>query len=190
MKSAYVIGGPGSGKSTFTAELLTELGAELGPLEDLLTLPNKKNDVTLRGHRLSDGGLYLGVMRDAFPGTDGLDRASSPVGEAWLESGSEHLPDYLLAEGATLCTRRFLGALERHTDFLLVYLHVDPEIAVRRFAERGSSQAEAWVASRNTAARNRATEHTEAGGRTLSVDTADDDAWSVAVDLVWGHLRG
>ena len=34
-RMVYVMGSMGSGKSTFTAELLRRLGAELGPLTEL-----------------------------------------------------------------------------------------------------------------------------------------------------------
>ena len=38
MRSVYVIGGAGAGKSTFTSRLIDGLGVEYGPLEDLLGL--------------------------------------------------------------------------------------------------------------------------------------------------------
>lgn len=188
MRSVYVIGGAGTGKSTFTQAVLTELGAGLLPLEDLLTLPNKKNDVTLRAHRLTDGGMYLGVMRDSFPGTDGLDRASSPVGEAWLRAG-EGLPRYLLGEGATLATTRFLTALQECSNLLLVHLECDPVEVERRFGERGSNQNPNFVKTTVTRSRNRAAEIASLGGRVLRVNSEDGWSWEVALDLAVDHLR-
>lgn len=192
-RSVYVLGGAGAGKSTFTAELLDELlaGEDMGELEDLHSLKNAKAVVTLRGHRLfaPDGtapGLYLGCWRESFPGTDGLDRASSPTGEAWLEAGD--LPEYLVAEGATLATRRFLAALERTTELLVVHLHAPDDVKRERFAERGSNQAETFWKGTATRAANRYAEARESGARTLSVDTSDPVAWGLSVDLVIDHL--
>lgn len=184
----YILGGAGAGKSTFTAELVELLGAEYGPLEELAALPNKKNIVTLRGHRLAGDGMYLGVKRDSFPGTDGLDRATSPVGEHWLrESGN--LPAYIVAEGATLATTRFLTALEDCTDFLLLHLHVDPAEAERRFAQRGSNQAASFVEATRTRSANRAREAADRGTTVLTVNTGDPPSWELALDLAAHHLQ-
>lgn len=189
MKAVYLVGGAGTGKSTFTQQVLNEMGAELGPLEDLDSERNAKALVTLRGHRTSDGGLYLGVMRDSFPGTDGLDRASSPVGEKWLRAGEDR-PRYLLGEGATLATQRFLTALFECTDLLLVHLVCPPDEVQRRFAERGSDQNPNFVKTTVTRSANRAAEISAMGGTVLTVQTDHDLSWDIAVDLVVDHLKG
>ena len=188
MKSAYLIGGAGTGKSTFTARLLGEMKVGFGPLVDLLTLPNKKNDVTLRGHYLEPNhGLYLGVQRESFPGTDGLDRASSPVGEAWLRAG-ESLPPYLVGEGATLATTRFLTALLDCSDLLLLHLTCPPDEVERRFAERGSNQNPNFVAATVTRSANRVSDIANLGGRVMTVNSGDPDSVELALDLCKHHL--
>lgn len=186
-QSIYVIGGAGSGKSTFTAQLLDRMELHHGPLVDLYSLRNAKALVTLRGHYLfnpadANVGLYLGVQRDAFPGSDGLDRASSPVGEAWLIE-EDCMPRLIISEGATLATRRFLTALHSGTDLLLVHLFAEPEEVLRRFEQRGSSQAPSFVANTVTRSANLARDLAAMGANLLTVRSDDDDAWEVALDL-------
>jgi hypothetical protein len=102
-RSVYIIGGAGAGKSTFMSELLAQIGGSPGPLEDLHTARNARgNLVTLRGHFISPDGLYIGCIRDSFPGTDGLDRASSLPGKEWLDAGHHERLGWIVAEGATL----------------------------------------------------------------------------------------
>jgi gluconate kinase len=196
VKAVYVLGGAGTGKSTFTAAVVEALGAEFGPLKDLHAKENKKNVVTLRGHDLITpygGGLYLGRMREQFPGTDGLDRASSPAGVEWLTMVSLGLADpvrFVLAEGATLATSTFLDALRGNSDLLVFHLTASPEETRERFIMRGSSQDPKFVAATVTRSRNRAEELRRAGAQVLDVDTEDSDATSAAVTLAFHHLTG
>lgn len=183
-RSVYIIGGAGTGKSTFTAQLLAN--QEFGPLEKLFSHPNKKNIVTLRGHRLGQDGLYLGCMRDRHPGTDGLDRASSPVGEAWLMLGD--VPSWIIGEGATLATRRFLTALHEHTELLLVHLTAEEYVKDLRFLQRNTKQDPQFVLATETRSLNLALVMAKAGTRCLTIDTADPDAWSGAQHEVEDHL--
>lgn len=186
-RSVYIIGGAGTGKSTFTRELLERLGCRMGSLYDLYALPNKKNVVTLRGHDLEPGGIYLGCMRDSFPGTDGLDRASSPVGAAWLRNGD--LPDFIVAEGATLATRPFIAALHETTRLLLVHLTADDFIKELRFKQRGSEQADSFVTATATRSANLLADMGKLGVAALEVDTSEPREWSDALTLCLEHLR-
>ena len=202
-QAVYVLGGAGTGKSTFTGQLLDQLG-ELGPLEDLWRVKNSRGSwVTLRGHYLGDPdgpsedgyeyrnigelGLYLGLMRDQFPGTDGLDRVSGLPGEIWLHRGQ--LPRYLVAEGATLATKRFLAALHACTDLLLVHLWTTEDVKAARFAQRGSNQDPKFVRATEARAKNRAEEMRELGTRILAFNSDDPDAWDVGLDMAAEHLR-
>lgn len=192
MRSVYVIGGAGTGKSTFTAQLLDMIGEDLGPMVDLHAKPNVKNVVTLRGHEIGEAGIYLGCMRDSFPGTDGLDRATSPAGAEWLrlmhERGERH--EFLLAEGATLATRPFLEALQETTDLLIVHLWADDFVKELRFRQRGSAQAEQFVKQTTTRSANLLSDMEKAGVFCLSADTSDGDAWVWALRQGFAHLTG
>jgi hypothetical protein len=186
--SVYVIGGAGTGKSTFMAALLGPRAAALGPLEDLHAKPNTKSLVTLRGHRLGTDGMYLGCMRDEYPGTDGLDRASSPVGKEWLEQGGLRGIAWLVGEGATLATRPFMHALAEHSSLLLIHLFADDFVKDLRFVERGSSQADSFVTATATRSRNLALEMATVRARVWDVDSADPEEWTQALDVATDHL--
>jgi hypothetical protein len=187
-RSVYVIGGAGAGKSTFMSELLVRLGAQPGPLEDLHTARNARgNPVTLRGHFLGPDGLYIGCIRDSFPGTDGLDRASSLPGKEWLDAGHHKLLGWIVAEGATLATRPFLTALDRVTDLLLIHLWVDDMITDLRFLNRGSAQDDRFVRNTVTRAKNLLR---DLDAEARSVDTADPVAWNLALAACLTHLKG
>lgn len=190
-RAVYVVGGAGAGKSTFVGQILDLVVMQVAPLADLLAQRNVKNVVTFRGHPVHDydgrDGLYVGVLRDHFPGTDGLDRASSPVGAAWLRQGD--LPDFIIGEGATLSTRPFISALHECTDLLLVHLFADEFVKELRFAQRGSSQEDSFVRATATRAANLTRDMAKAGVKVWEADTADSAEWAQAIEVVTDHLR-
>ena len=188
-RSVYVIGGAGAGKSTFMERLIGDRMILMGPLEDLHSAPNSRGTIiTLRGHRFPDDGVYLGLMRDNFPGTDGLDRVSSVAGVPWLRLGMA--PAWVIGEGATLANRPFLTALSEETDLLLIHLRCDDAVKVARFQERGSSQDPKFVAATVTKSANLLNEMTKAGVKTIDADTNDYRDWDFALDAAAGHLWG
>lgn len=186
-RSVYIVGGAGTGKSTFTQEILDASNRSMGPLEDLHSKPNSRGTmITLRGHTVGLDGMYLGCMRDEFPGTDGLDRVSYIPGEEWLATAL--LPDWILAEGATLAARRFIYALDVTTDLLLVHLTTDEMIKEIRLQQRGSGQDEKFIAATATRSSNLALEMAKAGVRVWEADTGDPAEWEQAVEIVCDHL--
>lgn len=191
-QSLYVIGGAGAGKSTFMSDLFDVMGLEHMELEDFHVKPNKKNDVTLRGHRVvsqnNRRGLYIGLLRASFPGTDGLDRATSPTGEEWLQIGGAKKFDFVLGEGNTLGTRRFLSALHEHTDLLLIHLWAEEFIKELRFRERQSSQSSSFVTSTATRSDNLLRDMTKIGVRSLSIDSSDSESWDETLQTSRNHL--
>lgn len=187
-QSVYLIGGAGSGKSTFMDQLLARLDLPMGPLVDLASRPNARGvKITLRGHYLGEEGVYVGCMRESFPGTDGLDRASSIAGELWLEQA--HLPDFIVSEGNTMATRRFISALHKHTSLLLVHLQADDFVKELRFLQRGSTQAEQFVRQTATRAANLLDDMRRAGVDDMSIDTAYPKDWDWALQACWVHLK-
>lgn len=188
-RSVYVIGGAGTGKSTFTQQVLEQIGEPLGPLEDLHRKPNSRGTViTLRGHAIGGDGMYLGCMRDSFPGTDGLDRVSYIPGEEWLEEGTGTRWGFIVAEGATLAVRRFLTVLDETTDLLLVHLYADEFVKELRFAQRGSNQDEKFVLASATRSANLLADMAKAGVQYRDVDSGDPTEWSDAVEACLKHL--
>ena len=167
-RAVYAMGGAGSGKSTWMGQLLTMLGAKLGPEETLhsqyLYSPHHQRDylVELRGHRWHRGA-YLGVMRDSFPGADGLVRTSGPVARDWLLHGD--LPDMVVGEGLLLSSRPFLQALHAATDLLVVHLAVPEPVRLARIRARGHEFNEQWSRQTVSRAANTARDLEKAGVR-------------------------
>lgn len=201
-RAVYIIGGASTGKSTFMAELLDDL--DFGPLEDLHALPTHKDTVTLRGHRMPGNGLYLGRMREHFPGSDGLNRASSPCATEWLTQGAWR-PTWLVSEGITLGTRRFLGALHEHTELLLVHLHCDEFVKELRVGAREQAVAAAgmrfidrptivqkasFVEGTATRAVNLLADLGKFGAKHITVDTASEAQWLAGMRTCVHHLWG
>lgn len=194
-RSLYILGAAGTGKSTFTSELTERLELDLGPLEDLHSKPNAAgNLVTLRGHRAwsftgpVESLIYLGVMREQFPGSDGLDRASSPTGEEWLTQGN--LPAAILAEGATLATRRFLYGLHAHTELEVLAFRCDPIVHDIRLLSRGAGQMNSFVQSTITKTNNLVRDLEKQGAQVYWVDSDDPDSWEAGLLRAIMHLAG
>ncbi len=190
-RSVYLVGGAGTGKSTLMGRLMAEIALDVQGLGELAVAFNKRGSaVKLRGHafRTAEGraGMYLGVLRDQFPGTDGLDRVSSIAGEVWLEEGD--LPDIVVGEGATLSTTRFMTGLHQHTEMLGVHLHATLAEKERRFVRRGSSQDPKFVLQSTTRSANVAEAMRKRGTPVIDVNTEDPDAVDLALDLVLIHL--
>lgn len=188
--SVYIIGGAGTGKSTFTQQLLEDVEAfPMGELEDLHGKPNARGTiVTLRGHRTQGAGMYLGKMRDSFPGTDGLDRASSPTGEEWLDRFYHLDLAYIIGEGATLATDRFLNAIQRRTRLLLVHLVCDPEVRADRLATRGAGQDAKFITATATRSANSAARLRAEGAEVLGIETSSEADWEIGLDICRAHL--
>lgn len=185
-RSVYILGGAGTGKSTFTAELLSPWS--LGPLEIFHEEPLARGKgrpamIKVRGHLVETGenvvGLYLGQMREEFPGTDGLDRVCGPAVNAWLRAGI--LPDFIVAEGALLANPRQLPVLAEETELIVFHFTVDPMIADLRFLARGSNQAPSYVATTVTKSAKMAELMRGSGVPVHDVDTEDPWQWRGAI---------
>lgn len=162
-KSIYILGAPGSGKSTAMASLIADW--EPGPYTRL-------TDREMFGHPLDHPilgeGLYLGNLRKQFPGTDALSMSVQPQALLWLERGLSPSLAMVFGEGARLGNPKFLQALGRSTRLTVVYLSGDPEVLAERRASRpdvGSwktgrrgAQSEAYARSQATRALNAASE--------------------------------
>lgn len=157
-RSVYIIGAAGSGKSTLTEHLIdTQLGWSLGEPETLHRSLVATHRVRFRGQRLYDAGedeigVYFGVRRAEFPGTDACDKVCGPVAREWLRE--TELPPVLIGEGLRFTTRPFLTALSEVSDLTIVHLVASEEELERRTLGRGSVHSDTFVTSTATRARN------------------------------------
>jgi len=193
-KAIYIVGGAGSGKSTLMGWFLEHIQAELQPLTDMHVKRNKRFRVTLRGQAFDSAvgpGVYLGLMRDKHPGTDGLDRASTPTAVEWLEVGDllGELPA-IVAEGATLSTKAFFQKLAETHDLLVVHLVVSEEERQRRFDQRGTTQKDLFVKSTISRGRNMAEFASGLGAEVLTGDTSEDGVAAELVHYMEDFLKG
>lgn len=131
-RSLYLIGPPGSGKSTLMTRLLSQWS--VGPSERL----TKRE---MFGHRLispdlEHEGMYLGVLREQFPGTDGLSMSVNPQACLWLEGLQPGRYDLILGEGTRLANRKFLATLAEHSTLTLIHLTADLDVLRERTLSR------------------------------------------------------
>ena len=158
VKSVYIIGAPGSGKSTAMAQLLE--GWTFGPY----TRWQREVFGHYLEHPSKGRGAYLGHLRPEFPGTDALSLSGGPRVVEWLESLPLLGLDWVFGEGARLTHMGFLLALHECTDLTVVYLNVDPDVAAQRRHDRcGKQLSETFCKTMTTKAANTAEACREAG---------------------------
>jgi hypothetical protein len=158
----YVVGAPGSGKSTLMAALTA--GCTRHPVDQPVP-----HDVLTAGDR-QPLGAELGRRRTTFSGTDALAMSVSPAAKAWVAT---HPYGLVLAEGDRLAHMGFLtAAADAGYRVTLVYLQADPDLVDARCAARGSTQDPTWRAGRATKAHRLGASASEAGYRVLLLDAA------------------
>lgn len=163
-QALYIVGAPGSGKSTRMAQELE--GWAIGPYE-------RWTRKEMFGHYLEHPekgrGAYLGHLRSEYPGTDALSLSVAPQALLWLEALPLLGLDWVFGEGIRLSHLGFLAALNEATDLTVLYLDVDPEVASQRRAQRGGKQlSEKFCKVATSRAANIATACREAGIRVVS----------------------
>ena len=143
----YILGIPGSGKSTALARATEHLATA--------TLDKPLKHVALLDPTLDYApvAIELGHRRLTFPGTDTLAMNIQPRAVAWIAT---HPADHLIAEGDRLANPSFLDAVEQSGYTLrLAWIDTPDTIAAERRAARSSTkQNPTWLAGRITKIRN------------------------------------
>lgn len=150
----YLVGQPGSGKSTLMADLTAQFPRhKIAPNDDYPVA----HDVLVDPRTGTVVGAELGIIRESFSGTDALPSAIIDKAVPWVLTRPYPL---LLGEGARLGNKRFLeSAIEAGYDVTLALLDHD--------------QAEDWRAIRSKALKRTQNESWVRGRRTASVNLAD-----------------
>lgn len=150
-RSTYIIGGPGSGKSTLMSQMLE--GWEVGPYTKWTT--REMFGHYLEHHELLERAAYLGHLRPEYPGTDALSLSVAPQALLWLDALPLLGLDHVYGEGVRLGHIGFLAALAACTDLTVIYLDVDPKEAARRRLVRGGKMlTDQWCKNATTRAIN------------------------------------
>jgi hypothetical protein len=121
----------------------------------------------LHGHDFDGGGIYLGALRDEFPGTDALAMSAGPDAVAWLATGQ--LPDVIFGEGARLGYAEFLNMLADRSNLTIVHLRAKDTTLDARCKARGSKQTETW--RKGAATRAASATRRVVGAKIVEVDT-------------------
>lgn len=163
-KAIYIVGAPGSGKSTLMERLLE--GWEVGPYQ-------KWTRREMFGHYLRHpthgSAAYLGKLRPEYPGTDALSMSVAPQAMLWLDALPYLGLDWVFGEGARLSHLRFLCGLHQQTDLTVVHLSIEPEVAqARRQARGGKLLSERYCKLATSKANNIVTACREQGIRVES----------------------
>ena len=130
-RSLYIIGAPGTGKSSLMRRVVSGLGLSWGPEERVW------RELWVN-HLLSPGGVQVGVSlgreRGDFSGTDALSMSAQPRVIEWLHAAE--MPEYVVAEGMRLSSPRFLIELDSVAPLTLVYLSDDDQVTDERRSQR------------------------------------------------------
>lgn len=140
MRGAYVIGEPGSGKSSLMRSCL-------GDRPDLLRERPVPHGLYL-GTGGAIAGAQIGLPHRSFPGTDRLSMSIQPAAIDWVRGAP--VPA-LVGEGDRLATVAYLDAMIEVCDvFTLLWLDTPAEVAEDRRRARGSNQSPTWIRGRRT----------------------------------------
>jgi len=148
MKIVYVIGEPGSGKTTLMKRVMEYSGVtkDIHVNEKFPLVPFHTN-----GQNLIVLGKY--AEGDVFGGTDKTSMAIQPQAIDMLKA-MKNVPINITAEGDRLTTASFIEHIVEEYDATIYYLRTTPDVRQVRYKERGSNQNETWLNGRITKIQN------------------------------------
>jgi len=153
VRTVYVVGYPGSGKSTLVGNTLTALGAMSAVQVDAPVPHLRYNGIRGVPTRMWE----IGRRRDSFSGTDALAMNIQPKAVAWVSGLNDgDAVSVLFGEGDRLANLGFLTACP---ELILVHLDVPVAVAQARAAQRAahlgrSPQNDSWWKGRVTKTKN------------------------------------
>lgn len=141
MKLFYIIGIPGTGKSTLMKSLMYGLAPAWEPERVIDLLDTEKSGK----YRVL--GKYLG--EGTFSGTDRLSMAVAPKAIEWISNKPNEI---IFGEGDRLNNKAFFEAAG--DDLTIIHLTVNDTTREKRYAERGSDQSEKFIQTTKTKVQN------------------------------------
>ena len=148
MKMVYMIGMPGTGKSTIMKEFMRQF-QEL-TLSTGSQWERERPADLLDTHKMGDVRV-LGIYEDGevFCGTDKLSMAVPPHAVEWAKSNPN---ETVFGEGDRLTNRKFFEAWG--DNLTIIELTTSPEERCRRYKQRGSNQSDKFIQTVATKCKN------------------------------------
>ena len=138
-RRVYVIGYPGSGKTTATRSVMEGLAFTV-------------RDKPFKHTEYGDGTVQLGYEREHHGGTDCLSFNVQPKVIEWMNRATAQ---HVIGEGDRLANSKFFKAVQgQGWELSIVHFEVSELTALRRMDERGSAFEPAWVQGRITKTNN------------------------------------
>lgn len=126
----YVIGYPGSGKTTAVRSIVNGL---------VFRVEDKPFKHTI----YSDGMVQLGYEREVFGGTDSLGFNVQPKVVSWLKDCKVPL---IIGEGDRLSNNKFFtSVLEQGWQLVIPFIYVSELLSMRRIKQRGTTFDASWL---------------------------------------------
>jgi len=177
VRSVYLLGPPGVGKTSLMDALLAD-HQRLPPARAMGTMWVEP----LIHHDLF-AGYHLGKTRPGFGGTDALSYSVLPDAVRWV---SEPFEARMWGEGARLAHPKFAAALiAGGHEMVWVLLDAPAGVLTERCSRRGSTQNESWRAGAGTRARNAAAGLASVGATVRSLDATMSTAEMAALVREW-----
>lgn len=140
-KLIYLIGMPGTGKTTLMKEIVADHDLQKERVIDLLDT-EKCDHFRLLG-KYEEG--------ETFAGTDRLSMAVAPKAIEWISSNPDEI---ILGEGDRLNNKAFFEAAKGVGELHIIELTVTDGERERRYKERGSEQSEKFIQTCRTKVKN------------------------------------
>ena len=183
--SLYLLGAPGSGKSTTMDAIVSRLGLEWAPDEKV------RRELWINPLLGADGsrqGLAWGKRRPEYSGTDALSQSALPQAMTYIRENP--LPEHVLGEGIRLSAPHFLVELASVAPLTVVYLDAEPDVLEDRRSHRpGKPLSERFVKQATTRARNAAISMEALGFQVARFDTVGLDPREIAEEVFRNHYR-
>ena len=182
-ESIYLIGAPGSGKSTILGHLMKDVLEFTAGREDKIC---RETTVTWMERGGTPTAWMWGRFRDRFPGTDALGMAASRYAREYLEEGHV-LPGTTFGEGVRLANIRFLLTLDSVSRLGVVFLDAPEDVLQERREARDGDFSQAFKRGALTRAKSLREDLTELGIYVTTIQTEEmsslDNAYLIAETL-------